>query len=610
MDSEQSTQPPKYLRKLSLNRLRAIEQLHGFSMYFVGKHIGTMNAIYQGKYIETYCKHPVYAQDVANYIRFVVGKCDYLQFYFNGLEGDYKSSTHVYIATHYLTRERDINIELAIEHLLSAIELDNNNAAAHYELASLYNACFTGSLVYPSEFTPIIVPILTKKNLLFNHLTPEIENWINAETAPEESIYVVDAFKKAMHHYGRSADAGNKDAILCIFRLVAGANPHYLCDQKIASITLEAFERFLQYQKLHNTFDERRACNEQFCNVLRRDDSILSENMHILQHLYADSENRKIFLNLAQFINYGENRHIYFDRPSVLPSIIATILYCCKNVEDSEPTPEPQNDEDDFYVSSYTARIITSIMSMIRNSAFQCIHRGYFKLAHEVTTPLKEYDPECKLISCTTAFKIYLEANKNNAETDYEAINAHNRSIVSTVSTMEPNNFNIIRVTFEDVLGYNVTHIYTLLVRFPDLVNETINTFINRYCADAKAFVGPLIENLRTTECVICSGDVLCINLPCHETHTICLDCLPKITNNKCPYCRAPFQVARQRPAQHRGSYHQGGHNPSVYQAAQSAPVVQAAQSAPVFIEDDWRQPLFVINYLDDDVDYSDIASD
>jgi hypothetical protein len=297
--------------------------------------------------------------------------------------------------------------------------------------------------------------------------------------------------------------------------------------------------------------------------------------MHILQHLYANSENRKIFLNLVEFINNGENHYKYFDRVSVFPSIIAAIFYCCKNVEDSEPTTEPQNDEDDFYMS-HTASTLTSIMCKIHNSAFKCIKRKDFKLAHEVTTPLKEYDPECKLISCTTAFKIYLEANKNNAETDYDAINAYNRSIVSTVSTMDPLDFNIVKNTFEDVLKYNVTHIYTLLVRFPDLVNETINTFINQHCADAKAFVEPLIENsLRTTECGVCFGDALCVNMPCHETHIMCLDCLPYIT--KCPYCRVPFQVARQRP---------------------------------VVIEDDWRQPLFNIHVLDDDVDYSAIASD
>jgi hypothetical protein len=82
----------------------------------------------------------------------------------------------------------------------------------------------------------------------------------------------------------------------------------------------------------------------------------------------------------VEFINNGENHYKYFDRVSVFPSIIAAILYCCKNAEDSEPTREPQNDEDDIYVTSRITRMVTTIMSKIRNSAFKCIKRKDFKL--------------------------------------------------------------------------------------------------------------------------------------------------------------------------------------------------------------------------------------
>jgi hypothetical protein len=187
----------KLIRRKTKVQLAHLESEYKFTIcYSPNKKVSIMHAIYNGKYHEQYATDPIYAIDVANYYRFVFKGADYLQFYMNSLDGEFKSYAHYYIATHYMSIG---NMKYAIEHLTLAVEFDNN-PLAHQELAMIaLKTCFTG--FDDSEFG--IDDVFPKEN---------VDEMLKIEAIKKAHYHLLTSFK----HFGVNTVSGMTQYIMVV----------------------------------------------------------------------------------------------------------------------------------------------------------------------------------------------------------------------------------------------------------------------------------------------------------------------------------------------------------------------------------------------------------
>ena len=62
-------------------------------------------------------------------------------------------------------------------------------------------------------------------------------------------------------------------------------------------------------------------------------------------------------------------------------------------------------------------------------------------------------------------------------------------------------------------------------------------------CFECWSYRGDLKQTIKPEECCICSEEKILLELSCHSTHKLCLDCWEKTINSqkfpsKCPLCR------------------------------------------------------------------------
>jgi len=82
-----------------------------------------------------------------------------------------------------------------------------------------------------------------------------------------------------------------------------------------------------------------------------------------------------------------------------------------------------------------------------------------------------------------------------------------------------------------NLLGYSNLYSETELIREIILKFPFITTIDEYYLSMVK-------DNLKQKDCLVCFENELCYTFKCHDTHSVCENCFPKMIKKECPMCR------------------------------------------------------------------------
>lgn len=506
-----------------------------------------MFAIYNGKYLAEYATDVSYSLDVANYCRFIAKTDDYLQFYYNSLDGEFKSYSHYYIATHFLDT---FNLSTALDHLKKAIDIDNNSMA-HEKLADIYRNVImdpvTATITQSSsnvivsitmDSSAVKIPWATSQEIaevLYNNNL--LTQFIDTSKLKDE---VLDKIYSNIIAAARSCDS-RTEYIIDYTLKITNMQIYKFSNEDITNIggilktTFDAVFRCLNGQHVNSFADS--FWTTYLIPFIRTHIRSIAKNIDLIHYFGKSNEYRAIFAKILDVNMKGYRLTV--DYLNIL--IVAILCTEPDYVDDSNDIIS--NNKSDImkdYISKIEISFINNIIDNAEKYQQKRINNPYSITYLYI---YKNYSHLMQIVYHIVNFSKYLITN--NDDMNIESIKDHKRSIVSAISTYDsksnPQLKDILRI-MEYCLGYNQSAQYLLLIKFPELVNDNIVWIINTHFQSQKLFIGARITNFSKIIdiCPVClENNVLGIGLDCFS-HYVCVDCYPGIEKMRsCPTCRA-----------------------------------------------------------------------
>ena len=511
-----------------------IEYDNKFTIYLGDKDLGKLCSIYRGIDINYFASDPEYAQDVANYYRFVKKDKDLNKIYkcYNtSINGKYRSSTFVFLGT--LCSEKK-DYKNAIILFQKSIDIDNN-ASAHNNLGNYYYYEKYIKLLDELEcniYAPktksnniTIESIMQKIDQIDTNNTGDINNISDTSNDTSNDILskdvkeleIIEKNKKcnnyfilAKEHYTISATNGNKYAMKNLALLYSN-NP-----ERVNSIYCEngMFMAIKWYIKAF--YNRCPNVNKSMEYVFKVNIAYLRRNIHEYYILGSTDEGLKEVKFMCDY--YHKNSKNECDELFE----IMTIVHIANETD--------------------VDLICRLIVSLIDNN-FYCLHdaiKNHIEKSVKIRflASVIEYKyADDKLLK----YKKSQISTPNNITEEQlsEQVKKCLTVIIECLEHLTDEHIELIWCAF--INTFKPINIYIMFCKNPELMkNSVIKKYIDKYCVKEKSFIGNRIKNCSIiSECPVClEKDKQCIILDCFA-HYVCLDCFPEIINmRKCPCCK------------------------------------------------------------------------
>ena len=126
-----------------------------------------------------------------------------------------------------------------------------------------------------------------------------------------------------------------------------------------------------------------------------------------------------------------------------------------------------------------------------------------------------------------------------------QSVDTRKEKLFEMVECLDPNdhNYNTYIYNKNGIPLYKINNQILNLFNFKKLDNEIdlVKEIINKYpyiTTIDSYYTNFVNNNLQMKECIICFENELCYTFRCHDTHSICKNCFPKIIKKECPLCR------------------------------------------------------------------------
>ena len=501
--------------------LENIETINKFSIYYGDKDIHVLHAIYSGYKIELhlYSTNEEYSQDVANYYRYVKKSKDInkiYQYYYNSINGKYKSSTCVYLGTFCIEKK---NFKDAIILFNKAIEIDNNHSA-HNNLANYY---------YHEEYCKLLGSITDNRYNMTNDI-------ITIDTIMQNiSQLNINDFNSNSQEL-----LSNKDNMEC------------------------QLQKYFNLAKTHYTISASTGNKYAMKNL----GLLYSNNIERINKLYNENA---IYMSIKWFI-----KAIYNNCPNVYKSLDYVVNNCVSNSDDIIDenfedyynicaTVEDINEVRvvwDHYTGNYakykTFRLLTIIRivnetdpQIICDLAINLLKYNHIcpnNVFYNVFNKIINRTPQLQFIASIIEYKNannklqkFIQTNDNLIEYQllYENMtNCMTKCVEYLANLTENDNEMISKILPNTFKSFDIYIIFCKDQKLMD--NIVIKKFIDKYCINEKSFIGNRLKNCsQISQCPVClEHDVKCIILDCFA-HYVCLDCFKQVIDtNQCPCCK------------------------------------------------------------------------
>ena len=389
----------KICRKHTEQQIRNLARRNGFyALFSDNKKTAIMFAIYNGKYHTEYALDVNYSLDVANYYRFVVKSNNYMQFYYNSLDGEFKSYTHYYLATHFL----DIfDLSNALVHLKKSIDYDCNHMA-HETLAYIYNNVI---MYYPDTkitwaTSQEIAEALYKCDLLTQYTDETL-----LETEVFDKLYsnIIAAAKKNSGNIHKLIDN-----ILHVTNIKISNTSDIHNKVNILQTVFDAILLCLSgccFEHFYDSFLETKIIP--FINIHK---NLIASDENLIRHLGKPTEYREIFYKILN-INI-----MMFNKSLIDFDIVLIIAILCTEPDDyNERRLDPISNNKSHIIIDYIKQIEEQLTNkLLEDIRIHSAHNSHSPYSIDVINMIKNYSPFMRIIYHIITLSNYLITNSNN----------------------------------------------------------------------------------------------------------------------------------------------------------------------------------------------------
>lgn len=272
------------------------------------------------------------------------------------------------------------------------------------------------------------------------------------------------------------------------------------------------------------------------------------ENLVKYPHLYKDLNIKSIIRNDLLHCNYSNNKlriiikklNKIFENNSYLKTQI-------KNILNKKTFIEEYMENNVYGFSSSISR------TYVHHNFFNMINIFYknFNMVNILIRNIKHCISEdsvymYELVFCNPNSKIRTQII-NNIFNFYktQSMDIRKEKLFEMIEYLNPNddNYNTYIYNKEGIPLYKIDNKILNIFDFKDLnyENELVKEIINKYpyiTTIDEYYTNFVKNNLKIKECIICFEEDLCYTFKCHNTHSICENCFPKIIKKECPLCR------------------------------------------------------------------------
>ena len=264
------------------------------------------------------------------------------------------------------------------------------------------------------------------------------------------------------------------------------------------------FYNLYKNKNIKKLIREKLLYNSYSNNKLRRiinNLKILCKNDKYLEKQFKYVLNKKTFIEefMEEYIYIGDY-NVYFKKFINMCNIfykgfnmeerqIKNIFYCIN--------------EDSIYLYEL---VFNNSNKKIQHNIEKNVCKYYQKLSDDVRK-----EKLFNIIDC-------LDINKNNININYYIYN--NGEVLYKIDDKMLNLFGYSNLETE------INLVKEIIRKFPFIT--TIDDYYTNFVKN----------NVKMKECIICFENELCYTFRCHDTHSVCINCFPKMIKKECPMCR------------------------------------------------------------------------